>query len=62
MQIITADLLNSTDFLGNEFEYYKCSRCRKQHRRMATCESSYTCPTCTNKTEEESEVLDETSL
>ena len=46
---------SDVDFLGNKFETYKCSRCRKEHRRMASCSSSYTCPKCTNKAEEESE-------
>ena len=53
MQVTTEDLVKSSDFLGNEFEEYKCSRCRKKFRRMAHCNSSYTCPPCSNPVKEE---------
>ena len=40
----------TVDFLGFKFKTYKCSRCRKQHTRLAwDKDSSYTCPKCTNK-------------
>ena len=42
---------NLKDFLGLKFKKYKCSRCRKEHIRMAwDKESSMTCPRCTNET------------
>ena len=42
------------DFLGRKFEIYKCSRCRKQFTRNQWDKvSSFTCPTCTNKKENE---------
>lgn len=38
-----------TDFLGNKFIIYKCSRCRKEHRAMEFSLGTRTCPTCSNE-------------
>lgn len=43
------------DFMGNTFETFKCSRCRRKYRRMAIDDKIKTCPKCLNSTESEEE-------
>ena len=38
----------SEDFLKQEFETFKCSRCRQTYKRMAIDNEVKTCPPCLN--------------
>lgn len=47
------------DFLGNEFNTFKCSRCRKTFRNMIIDNDYKTCGNCSNKAQVDRLVAEE---